>query len=315
MGTQLSFRHAILAAVLGAFGMNGVVLAVNEAEPNHPISSAQLLSISGGVVASFGGAGVTTGGATVSGVIGNLTGSAVLDVDFFSFQGQEGDVVTIDIDGGMGGVRNVDTILTIFGPGPTYRKLRENDDGGTLDTGSTHPFDSRITNFRLPATGTYTVGVSSYPRYLSDGGVYTSTALGTNANGDYTLVISGVTVAVQHINVEIKPGSGEVAPVNPRSRGKIPVALLSSGEFNALDVDVASLTFGATGDERSLSRCGRAGEDVNGDGLPDLVCHFENQLAQFTPGDLEGIVKGTTADGRQFEGRGLLKVVPVKRQY
>jgi hypothetical protein len=72
----------------------------------------------------------------------------------------------------MGGVRNVDTILAIFGPGPTYQLLRSNDDAGyPLDPGSTHPYDSRIDNFRLPATGTYTVGVSSWPRDFMDQGM------------------------------------------------------------------------------------------------------------------------------------------------
>ena len=319
MVKQLSIRHALLAAALGAFG--GVALAVDEIEPNHPISSAQPLSISGGVVASIGGVAIGTGGATVNGVIGNLTGPAVLDVDFYSFQGQAGDVVTIDIDGGMGGVRDVDTVLTVFQVvfdslgNRSYRKLRENDDGGTLDPGTTHPFDSRITDFTLPANGTYIVGVSSNPCFLRNDGTCTSTSQGVRTNGDYTLVITGVTSPVVHINIEIKPGSGELAPVNPKSKGKIPVALLSSSQFDALaDVDVTSLTFGATGYESSLSRCGKVGEDVNGDGLPDLVCHFENQLAGFTPGDLEGIVRGKTVDGRDLEGRGLLKVVPVKRQ-
>lgn len=314
MDRQRSFRHALLAVVLGAFGVSGIVLATDEIEPNHPISSAQPLSVAGGVVAGIGGTAVPMGGATVNGIVGNLTGSDTLDVDFYSFQGQALDVVTIDIRG-MGGVRDVDTILYVFGPGPTYEKLRENDDcdRDPPDPGS-HPFDSCIINFTLPATGTYTVGVSSYPLFLGHGGIYTST-MSANANGDYTLVISGVTLSVQPINIDIKPGSGALAPVNPKSRGKIPVALLSSSEFNALDVNVASLTFGATGNEPSLSSCGKDGKDVNGDGRPDLVCHFDNQLARFTPGDLEGIVKGRTADDRQFEGRGLLKVVPAKRKH
>lgn len=313
MDKQRSFRHALLTVVFGAFGVSGIVTAVDEIEPNHPINSAQPLSLAAGVVAGIGGTSIATGGATVNGIVGNLTGPETLDVDFYSFQGQALDVVTIDIRG-MGGVRDVDTILYVFGPGPTFQKLRENDDCNRIppDPGS-HPFDSCIINFTLPATGTYTVGVSSYPLFLGNGGIYTST-MGANANGDYTLTISGVTLSVLPINIDIKPGSGELAPVNPKSRGRIPVALLSSSQFNALDVNVASLTFGATGNEPSLSRCGKNGEDVNGDGRPDLVCHFENQLANFTPGDLEGIVRGSTTDGRQFEGRGLLKVVPAKRK-
>jgi hypothetical protein len=319
MGKHLWFRNALLAAILCAFGMSEAVLAIDEVEPNHPISSAQPLPISGGVVATIGGSAAATGGATVNSVIGNLTGPAVLDVDFYSFEvgGQDASTVTIDINGGMGGVRAVDTILTLFGPAPNYALLTQNDDC----TVNGYDFDACIVNYLLPP-GTYTVAVSSYPCYLMAGGLYTTGCReprpdAPGVNGDYTLVVSGVTLSVQvlPISIEIKPGSGvERAPVNPKSRGKIPVALLSSDGFNALDVDVASLTFGATGDEQSLSRCGKGGQDVNGDGVPDLVCHFENQLARFTPEAYEGIVRGTTTDGRQFEGRGLLKVVPVKRQ-
>ena len=306
---KLHVRSAILAAVLGAAAVPGVAQAVNEINPNDPISSPQQLTI---VVEE----GQLTGGATVNGVLGNLAGSPVLDLDFYVFRGREGDVVTVDIDGGVGGVRNVDTVLGVFGPGPTYELLRHNDDAGyPLDIGSTHPYDSRIDNFKLPATGDYTVGVSSYPRHFTNGGTTTSTALNGTSNGDYTLVISGVTSPVLHINIDIKPGHGNsLAPINPKSKGKIPVALLGSRDFSVVDVNVSSLTFGHTGDEASLSKCtGR--EDVNHDGILDLFCHFENELAGFSAADTEAILKGTLDDGRSFEGRSWLKVVPAKAVY
>jgi hypothetical protein len=308
MSNKPGIRIAAVTAFLAASGASGIAFAIYEVEPNQPIASAQRLVIGGG------------GGAEVTGAVGVLTGPATNDVDFFSFDGREGDVVTIDIDGGMkpagSGSRSVDTFLTIFGPGLTFKKLRENDDAGLpLDPGSSHPYDSRITNFRLPATGTYTVAVSSYPRALRDGGVLASNTLNATSNGSYTLLISGVTPPVQQINIEIKPGSGQLAPVNPKSKGNIPVALLSSADFNALEVDQPSLTFGAEGSEASLLRCNKEGSDVNDDGRLDLVCHFDNQTAGFEPGDLEGIVMGRTGAGGRFEGRGLLKVVPGKRQF
>ncbi|MET8761161.1 hypothetical protein [Lentzea sp. NPDC004782] len=52
-----------------------------------------------------------------------------------------------------------------------------------------------------------------------------------------------------------------------KKEGLIPVAILSTAEFNAVtQVDRTSLTFGATGLEQSLVRCGSPGEDVNDDG-------------------------------------------------
>lgn len=310
MGKKLGIRSAMLAACITASGASGVAFAVYELERNDPITTPQHLVIGSG------------GSAQATGVIGVLSGPATNDVDFYSFDGQAGDVVTINIDGGIkptgSSSRSVDTVLAVFGPfgSQPYHVWRQNDDYGTKDAGSTSPWDARIDNFRLPSTGTWIVGVSSSPRSFRDGGTLVSSSLNSLSNGSYTLMISGVTPPVQIINIEIKPGSGDLAPINLKSRGSIPVALLSSPEFNALEVDIDpnSLTFGATGSERSLVRCGKDGEDVDGDGRLDLVCHFDNQDAGFDQGDTEGVVKGARA-GRPFEGRGWLKVIPVKKKF
>jgi len=299
--SMLKSRSAICVVMLA---LPGLAWAASEREANHPIASGQLLELSSG--------GGTTGGATVDGVIGNLSGAAMADLDFFLFEGQAGDVVTIDIDGGIGGLRDVDTIVAVFGPGAAI--LRQVDDAPSLDPGSTSKLDARIDNFKLPATGTYTVGVSSYPRRFVNGGGTSSTSVGNSrANGDYALLISGVTVPVQQISIDIKPGSGDVAPINPKARGKVPVALLGAADFPVDEVDTSSVTFGHSGNEASLSKCGTPG-DVNGDLFPDLVCHFENQGARWEPSDEEGILRGKRTDGRKFEGRGWLKVVPVKAE-
>ncbi len=120
---------------------------------------------------------------------------------------------------------------------------------------------------------------------------------------------------VQHINIDIKPGRGMIVRLDPKGKHAIPVALLSSREFNALAVDVSSLTFGKTGYEQSLRRCAERGVHVNRDRRPDLVCEFGNDVAQFELGDSEGILRGRTTTGQAFEGRGMLKVIPHKRHH
>ena len=56
---------------------------------------------------------------------------------------------------------------------------------------------------------------------------------------------------------------------------------LSSKNFDATPrVVQSSLRFGATGSEQSLAFCSGA-EDVNNDGLLDLVCHFSTPLTDF----------------------------------
>jgi len=297
MNKQQAFSRTLLALAVAALGATGTALAVDEVEQNSPIQSAQQLTVGAG------------GSVTVNGVIGNLTGAPVLDVDFYSFHGQEGDVITVDIDGTAG----ANTILTLFGPGPTYTVLLRNDNN-TRDDGSTTEMDARIDPpFRLPGTGIYTVAVSTFPVNLTHGG----TLLRTNpmTNGAYTLNVSGVTPLMQQINIEVKPGSGDFAPLNPKAKGTIPVALLSSRDFNALDVEVneKTLTFGRTGEEYSLKRCAKEGEDVNGDGYPDLVCHFDNQIANFRRGDLGAVLKGKTKTAKPFQGHGDLKTVVEKQ--
>lgn len=306
---------AVAAAFIAASGLARADVVSetersNPAQPNHPIANAQALLID------------ASGGVKVNGVLGtDVVGApAIDDLDFYSFDGREGDVVTIDIDYGMKSTaaeRSVDTVVAIFGPGPDYLMLRQNDDRGAIPPGdpadpeSVSSADSRILNFRLPASGTYTVGVSSFPRMFVSGGGLTRTTLGSRANGSYVLDISGVTPSIQHINVDIRPGNDKPAPLNPKARGVIPVALLSSPEFDPHTVNVDSVTFGSSGKESTLQRCHKDNVDLNGDGKPDLVCHFENAAANFDEGDLEGVVMGTFGPSRRmFEGRGLLKVVP-----
>lgn len=270
-----------------------------EQEQNEPISLAQTV-IPG------------MGDMNISAALGVLNGPAVEDVDFYKFYGQAGDVVTVDIDGGMGGVRDVDTIIAIFSSGPTYTMFRMNNDATPLDPGSRHYYDARVENFVLPETGNYFIGVSHWPRYFRQGGVAQN---GAPRNGDYTVIISGVSAnsSVVHVSIDVKPGSDTYAPLNPKSNGKVPVAILSTSSFDAMSVDPNSLTFGRLGTENSLSKCGTLGEDIDGNNRPDLVCHFYNMETGFVQGDLEGILRGQLRNGTVIEGRGLLKVVPEKR--
>jgi hypothetical protein len=301
MTKKLRSRSVVFLAVLAAWAASGAALAVDEVEPNDPVNAAQHLVIG------------TDGSVQVQGVMGVLTGTATRDVDFYSFEGSAGDVVTVDIDAGiLANGTGVDTILAVFGPNganPLYL-WRQNDDAGLpLDEGSFSKFDARVTNFRLPVSGRYVVGVSSFPGSFIDVNTLSSGRISTHTDGSYTLIISGVTPSVQQINIIIKPGSTDVAPINPKAKGNVAVALLSSTEFDAMDVDQSTLRFGAQGNEASLLRCNKDGTDVNGDGLLDLVCHFDNPTAGFQVGDTEGMVTGATKGGRLFEGRGWLKVV------
>jgi hypothetical protein len=98
------------------------------------------------------------------------------------------------------------------------------------------------------------------------------------------------------VTIDIKPGDS-TNPINRRSQGLIPVAILSNATFNALNMDVSTIGFGRTGGEHSLAFCNENGEDVDGDGLLDLVCHFQTPFTGFQSGDTAGVLKGATTNG------------------
>jgi Abnormal spindle-like microcephaly-assoc'd, ASPM-SPD-2-Hydin len=120
--------------------------------------------------------------------------------------------------------------------------------------------------------------------------------------------LTGTGLAFVRVTIDIKPGDSTNS-INPGSKGKIPVAILSSRTFNAVAlIDQTSLTFGHSGDEASLAFCNA--EDVNRDGLPDLVCHFNTRSAGFVSGDTVGVLKGKTVDGIPVRGTDSVRIIP-----
>jgi len=121
---------------------------------------------------------------------------------------------------------------------------------------------------------------------------------------------AGKCKGVTLVGIDIHPGSFPNS-INPKSRGRIPVAILSTTTFNApAEVNASTLTFGRTGDEPSLDFCNDNGEDVNGDGRLDLVCHFSTQTAAFQSGDTQGFLKGRTHGNVPIAGSDSVKIVP-----
>lgn len=111
------------------------------------------------------------------------------------------------------------------------------------------------------------------------------------------------------VDIDIKPGSVPNA-INRDSEGKIPVAILSSTTFNATRaMDATSLTFGRTGNETSLAFCNGTPGDVNGDGLLDMVCHFNTQATGFLLGDTQGVLKGKALSGVPIKGTDSVRIV------
>ena len=122
--------------------------------------------------------------------------------------------------------------------------------------------------------------------------------------------IRDATGVVQPVIIDIKLG-GFPNSISLKDQGKIPVAILSTAFFDApANVDKTSLTFGHSGDEKTLAFCDLLPQDVNGDGLPDLVCHFTTQKTAFQVGDVVGVLKGTTVGLSPMIGKDSVRIVP-----
>ena len=323
-------RLLIVSALLAAYGAGAAAQAVGEVEPNYPLPAVQALSFDinrTAMVSAFLDSG---------------------DADLFSFWAKEGDQITVDIDGGVkAGAGSVDTYVAVHHPASlNYAVLYELDDASAIDPGSLGTEDTYIQNLVIPADGVYIVSVAGFPNKVSNGALLNGGP--GNTTGTYTLIVTGVSPApvaeapapgpepvppapddpsvpapevpvppaeqVLQVSIDIKPGQRGIARINPKSKHEIPVALLSSRDFDALKVDVSTLTFGRTGDEQSLEKCYKRGVHANRDRRRDLLCRFENYMAGFETTDEEAILRGKTLDGTPFEARGMLKVVPEKRK-
>ena len=101
------------------------------------------------------------------------------------------------------------------------------------------------------------------------------------------------------VTIDIKPG-GDINPVNTNSRGVIPVAILGSDRLPAADIDVPTIRFGTD----NVAPAGERGgyEDVNGDGVLDLVVKFREALPGIGADTTELCLSGLTRYGVAFSG-------------
>jgi hypothetical protein len=127
-------------------------------------------------------------------------------------------------------------------------------------------------------------------------------------------VMVGVADRGIEVGIDIRPGS-PTNPVNLKSRGSLPVAILSSAGFDAADVDVATVELAGTGVATRGKRGPMAAlEDIDGDGLDDLVVHFETQALVAGGGLTDATTSleltGKTVSGQEFTGTDVVRIVP-----
>jgi hypothetical protein len=104
----------------------------------------------------------------------------------------------------------------------------------------------------------------------------------------------GVPISIE-VPIDIQPHS-----INPKSKGNLSVAILTTATFDATTVNAATIRFGATGTEAAPIRV--AIEDVNNDGDPDLLLYFNTQDTRIQCQTTSASLTGQTFGGQNFHG-------------
>jgi hypothetical protein len=112
------------------------------------------------------------------------------------------------------------------------------------------------------------------------------------------------------IPIDIRPG-GFPNSINPFSKGVIPVAIMSTPNFDAMSVDTASVRFGISGTEAVARHF--AFEDVDGDNDLDMILHFNTEDTNISCGSMSAVITGMTLDGHRFMGMDSVHTVGCKK--
>jgi len=125
--------------------------------------------------------------------------------------------------------------------------------------------------------------------------------------------------ALIQVSVDIKPGSSPNS-INPGSNGNVPVAILTTGSFDAASVDVSQVTLGDdVGSETPVAKRNNGTwmadlADADGDGDLDLVLHFRTQAlvqnGDLTAGSTSLVLNGRTTGGQRIQGSDSVRIVP-----
>jgi len=121
-------------------------------------------------------------------------------------------------------------------------------------------------------------------------------------DADKTCTANFSPTGVIPVEIDIKPGSYPNS-INLKSKGRIPVAILTTEDFDASTVIPETVVFaGASPVHYAL-------DDVDDDGDYDLILHFKTQDTDIMPEDTEACLTAETDDGVRVGGCDSIRVV------
>jgi hypothetical protein len=158
-----------------------------------------------------------------------------------------------------------------------------------------------------------TVGEHNFDHWEVSGITDDANPLSITTDGDKVIKAVFVKTVVE-VSIDIKPGTNP-NHVNLGSHGVLPVAILSSDSFDATQVNPETVKL--AGAEVAVRGKGNKylahEEDVNGDGLLDLVLQVETENLDPPDTFQDGFVTltGSTLGGEEFEGKDEIVIVPL----
>jgi hypothetical protein len=105
-----------------------------------------------------------------------------------------------------------------------------------------------------------------------------------------------------HIQIDIKPGSWPNS-INLGSSGVVPVAVLTTDDFDVGTLDPSTVLFAGAAPVRWAT------EDVDSDGDMDLIFHFKTQELDLKQHSTQATLIGQTFDGQGIQGTDSVNIV------
>ena len=165
----------------------------------------------------------------------------------------------------------------------------------TYNGSSPYPEGAKVTLTAYPDTGWEFDGWSG-DLVSTDNPVTITMDSNKSINATFTEIL-------YEIEIDIKPGS-DPNSINLKSKGVIPVAILTTENFDASTVDPETVMFEGANPVRW------AMEDVDGDGDLDMILHFRTQEVGLMESDTEATITGKTMDGISIHGTDSVSIVP-----
>jgi len=104
------------------------------------------------------------------------------------------------------------------------------------------------------------------------------------------------------VDIDIKPGSTPNS-INLKSKGVVPVAVLSTNSFDACTIDPATVTF--AGADPVRWKC----KDIDDDGDMDMLLHFKTQELNLDQSSTEAVLAGDTTGDVHIKGKDSVRIV------